>query len=97
MVCFEVPIVAIFNTGSFAPLVQSGPEPDKSGVQQSDKGTLYKIDLNYQKVEVVDHIRWCRRNLGDRHNGWDFWMAGNMLYIEIWGDKQKFTYEMWKN
>ena len=49
------------------------------------------------EIDKLDHIKWCRRNLGDRHDGWDFWLANGMLYIEVWGDKAKFTYEMWKN
>lgn len=85
------------STGTFAPLPQYGQREDRSGVEHSRKGTLYKIDLNFRKINEVEHIKWCRRNLGERHDGWDFWLAGGVLYIEVWGDKQKFTYEMWKN
>ena len=97
MVCIEVPVVAIFNTGSFAPLVMSAPEPDRSGVEQENGRVLYKHDLNYQKLNEIEHVKWCRRNLGDRGSEWDFWMVGGMLYVEVWSEKAKFTYEMWHN
>jgi len=93
--------MAIFNTGHFAPLVSQTPDSDRSSVSRDERTgrVVYKIDLRHQKINEIEYIKWCRRNLGDRHAGWDFWMEiGNqMLYIEVWGEKQKFTYEMWKN
>jgi len=87
------------STGTFTPLPQYSPSGDRSGVDHDYRNghVLYKIDLNFSKINELEHIKWCRRNLGDRHDGWDFWLAGNMMYIEVWGEKQKFTYEMWKN
>lgn len=72
---------------------------DRSGVERDlRKGSvLYKIDLRFRNINEAEHIKWCRRNLGERSRNWDFWMAGGLLYIEVWGDKEKFTYEMWKN
>jgi hypothetical protein len=85
------------NTGTFTLLAKS-TQPDRSGVERNKDGhVLYKIDLNHSKINEVAHLKWCRRNLGERYAGWDFWLAGNILYIEVWGDKAKFTYEMWKN
>jgi hypothetical protein len=85
------------STGTFAPLLNNTRE-DRSGVEYNKNGhVLYKIDLNHSKINEVEHLKWCRRNLGERHSGWDFWLAGNVLYIEVWGDKAKFTYEIWKN
>lgn len=85
------------STGTFLPFSGQTPGEDRSGVETNRGRTLYKIDLRYRKIDEVEHIKWCRRNLGDRHDGWDFWLAGGMLYIEVWGEKAKFTYEMWKN
>ena len=87
------------STGTFAPYINLPTKGfDRSGVDHNQNGsTIYRIDLQYRKINEVEHIKWCRRNLGARHDGWDFWMAGGMLYIEVWGDKAKFTYEMWKN
>ena len=42
-------------------------------------------------------LRWCRRNMGQRNSGWDFMWVSELLIIEIWDDKLKFMYEMWKN
>jgi hypothetical protein len=84
------------STGTFAPMM-TGSIEDRSGVEHSGSRVLYKIDLRYRKINELEHVKWCRRNLGERHLDWDFWLAGGMLYIEVWGDKAKFTYEMWKN
>ena len=90
--------MAIFSTGSFQPYTGPQPTGDRSGVETDSKGhVLYKIDLRHRKINEVEHVKWCRRNLGERSRDWDFWLAGGMLYIEVWGDKAKFTYEMWKN
>jgi len=89
------------STGTFAPLPQFNQGEDRSGSTRDSRNghTIYKIDLRYTKINEIEYLKWCRRNLGDRHNGWDFWLeiSNQMMYIEIWGEKQKFTYEMWKN
>ena len=85
------------STGTFAPL-QHVTQPDRTSYETTSRGRItHKIDLNHQKVDPNDYIKWCRRNLGERGVAWDFWLAGNVLYIEIWDDKAKFIYEMWKN
>lgn len=87
--------MAIANNGTF--VRYDPPLGDRSGVETNSKGhKLYKIDLNHRKLDELEYIKWCRRNLGDRGATWDFWLAGGILYIEVWGDKAKFTYEMWK-
>ena len=35
--------------------------------------------------------------MGQRGSGWDFMWISDLLMIEIWDDKLKFMYEMWKN
>lgn len=70
---------------------------DRSGVETNSRGyTIHKIDLRYRKINEVEYIKWCRRNLGDRGSTWDFWLANGVLYIEVRDDKAKFTYELWK-
>ncbi len=99
MVQFKVSIMALANsTGTFAPYTNIVKAVDQTQCEINNKGHLFhQIDLKYNKIDVNDYIKWCRRNLGDRGSTWDFWMAGGILYIEVWGDKAKFTYEMWKN
>lgn len=70
---------------------------DRSRVETHNGRTVYSIDLRHRKINEVEHIKWCRRNLGERGSGWDFWMVNQILYVEVWGNKQKFTYELWKN
>lgn len=41
------------------------------------------------------HIKWCRRNLGNRGDGWDFAGSGKSLTIIIWSHKLQCMYEMW--
>lgn len=85
------------STGTFAPIM-TGKVTDRSEVVHNNDGSVvYKIDLRFHNINEHEHIKWCRRNLGERSNNWDFWLAGGILYIEVWGDKAKFTYEMWKN
>jgi hypothetical protein len=90
--------MAIANsTGTFMPYAGHTAHEDRSGVETTSRGrTIHKIDLRYRKINQVEYIKWCRRNLGDRGSDWDFWLANGVLYIEVWGDKAKFTYEMWK-
>lgn len=87
------------STGTFAPMITGHyTKEDRSEVvRNTDGSVLYKIDLEFHKMNEYEHIKWCRRNLGERSRDWDFWLAGGIMYIEVWGDKAKFTYEMWKN
>lgn len=42
-----------------------------------------KLDTPQQKV---DHIKWCRRNLGERGIDWDFF-GGTKLDVIIYTEK----------
>lgn len=89
--------MAIINNVSLTPLTTTSVG-DRSGTERSFDSSLYKIDMNFRKdFNETDHIKWCRRNLGERGNSWDFWIAGGILFIEVKGEKARFTYEMWKN
>jgi hypothetical protein len=70
---------------------------DRSEVTTRGDKTIYKIDYRNRKDYPGDHIKWCRRNMGDRGTGWDFMWISELLVIEVWDDKLKFMYEMWKN
>jgi hypothetical protein len=70
---------------------------DRSEVSIYGNKTVYRIDYRNRKDYPGDHIKWCRRNMGERGVGWDFTWVSNLLMIEIWDDKLKFMYEMWKN
>lgn len=86
------------STGTFAPYSGIRPTTDQSKYEIHHGGKIFhQIDLKFNKIDPTEYVKWCRRNLGDRHSTWDFWLAGGVLYIEVWGEKAKFTYEMWKN
>ena len=85
------------STGTFAPAAMTFVKEDRSGVEKTSRGhTIHRIDLKFCKINETEYVKWCRRNLGERHSDWDFWLAGGILYIEVRSDKAKFAYEMWK-
>lgn len=90
--------MAILNPSyKFKQAVASWQREDRSDRVVTEKGVTYKIDLEFhQNIDEMEHIKWCRRNLGERSSTWDFYLAGGLLYIEVWDDKAKFAYEMWK-
>jgi hypothetical protein len=86
------------STGTFTTYTSMSKPVDESVYEVKQNGhILHRIDLRYNKVDPSDYIKWCRRNLGNRNETWDFWLAGGILYVEVWGDKAKVTYEMWKH
>jgi hypothetical protein len=89
--------MAITKSGTFTPTIQGSSNFDRSEVTSFGGRTTYKIDYCYRKDYPNDHIKWCRRNMGERGIGWDFMWVSDLLMIEIWDDKLKFMYEMWKN
>lgn len=57
---------------------------------------FYIRDCRYHKEDPSIIVKWMRRNFGERHQGWDFSLAGGCVTIEIWDDKFKTMYEMWQ-
>jgi len=68
---------------------------DKSAGNRANKRT-YVYDCRLKNQDPSTIVKWCRRNFGDRGNGWDFMLTGGNITIEIWDSKLKFMYEMWK-
>lgn len=42
-------------------------------------------------------IKWCRKNFGNRGDGWDFSGAEKAVDITIWSSKLITMYELWQN
>lgn len=42
-------------------------------------------------------IKWCRRNFGNRGDGWDFDGSGEKVIITVWSSKLLVMYELWQN
>lgn len=43
--------------------------------------------------DAIDHIKWCRRNLGERGTDWDFSGSTN-LHIMIYNPKHILFYKL---
>lgn len=47
---------------------------------------------------AVDTIKWCRRNFGERGDGWDFFgRHGKGYAIEIWSTRLIVMWKLWKD
>lgn len=47
-------------------------------------------------IDAVDVIKWCRRNFGERGDGWDFTAGTKSVEIKIWSSKLITMWKMWK-
>lgn len=41
-------------------------------------------------------IKWCRKNFGNRGDGWDFSGSGKTLDITIWSSRLITMYTLWQ-
>ena len=71
---------------------------------------LYNIYVDYVPVNPHDHtrksfdvkgnpkevIQWCRRNFGNRGDGWDF-MGGKKVQVIIWSSRLITMWKLWQN
>ena len=46
------------------------------------------------KKNALDHIKWCRANLGERGVDWDFY-GGINIEVVIFSQQSMVTYVMW--
>lgn len=59
----------------------------------------YRYDTNKKvkgKEDPVVFVKWLRRNLGTRGEGWDFTFHGGCVIIDIWESRLQTMYELWK-
>jgi hypothetical protein len=58
-------------------------------------------DMNKRQFHCKDDpikvIKWCRRNFGNRGDGWDYEGIGNKVVISVWSSKLLVMYELWQN
>jgi hypothetical protein len=63
---------------------------------------VYDNPSDHSKVQFkvkenhADVIKWCRRNFGNRGDGWDFYGTTREYTIEIWSSRLITMYRMWK-
>ena len=55
-----------------------------------------KKQYSAKTKDSLQTVKWCRRNFGERGDGWDFAGSGKSLTIFIWSSKLQFMYEMWQ-
>lgn len=55
-------------------------------------GMTFVIKDNTKEV-----IKWCRRNFGERGDGWDFTAGRKHVQVTIWSSKLITMWEMWQN
>lgn len=48
------------------------------------------------KQDGVIAIKWCRKNFGERGDGWDFFAAGRTVTFVIWSSKLVTMWELWQ-
>lgn len=49
------------------------------------------------KGDPITIIKWCRRNFGNRGDGWDYSGGTKNVDITIWSSKLITMYELWQN
>lgn len=50
-----------------------------------------------KECSLTEHIRWCRMNLGERGQTWDFTGGMKKVEIIIYSEEAEFTYILiWK-
>ena len=49
---------------------------------------------NKSKKDALDHVKWCRANLGERGVDWDF-VGGIKVEVIIYSKKALVTYVLW--
>jgi len=55
------------------------------------KKLIFKV-----KGNPIEVISWCRRNFGDRGDGWDFSGSTKSLEVIIWSSRLITMWEMWQ-
>ena len=58
--------------------------------ENDHKKVVFKVKGDPKQV-----ISWCRRNFGDRGDGWDF-SGGYKVEVTIWSSKLIMMWELWQ-
>ena len=47
-------------------------------------------------TESIAIVKWCRKNFGQRGDGWDFTAGTPGVEIKIWDSRLKTMWELWQ-
>ena len=86
------------STGTFVPLPARHTTECRDGKNSWGGKTYYTYDFRFKNENPLAITKWLRANMGERGKGWDFILntSAGTINVEIWDDKLKFMYEMWK-
>ena len=86
------------STGTYVPLPAKNTTECRDTKSTWSGRTYYIYDFRFKKEDPTAIVKWLRANMGDRGSGWDFMLntTAGTINVEIWDDKLKFMYEMWK-
>lgn len=86
------------STGTFVPLPAKNTTDCRDGKNTWGGKSYYTYDFRFKKEDPTTIVKWLRANMGQRGQGWDFILntSAGTINVEIWDDKLKFMYEMWK-
>lgn len=73
----------------YAPIIEYVDEERKNPCDH--KIVIYTVKGNPKTV-----IQWCRRNFGNRGDGWDFTGGGKIVDVLIWSSKLITMWEIWQ-
>jgi hypothetical protein len=67
-------------------------EPDRQNKPDAER-QIFEIEDG----TITETIKWCRRNFGERGDGWDFHgRYGKKCAIEIWSHRLIVMWKIWK-
>ncbi len=57
---------------------------------------VHRFHFSGTTHEVIDHVRWCRQNLGTLGETWDFASSGLGKKVDVWiaSDKAAVWYKL---
>lgn len=84
------------NLGKLTRLPNKTFDDSHESCYKTSKGNEYTYDCIYRKEDPSVIIKWCRKNFGQRGEGWDFILNNGRIIIEIWNPKYITMYEMFK-
>jgi hypothetical protein len=88
--------MAMMNSGRFVPATYNpATKANMDGVSHLGSRSQYTYDCVFRKEDPSVIVKWCRKNFGERGNGWDFYLNQGRVIIEIRDDKFKVMYELW--